>query len=99
MRKSEVDKNQLMRAAFYHPAAISDAKLSVMQREIIKTIIKRRRMTTARLAEIRGISVFNASQQLTRLSGLGYLDRVEMPDPSGGFFNEYTVDPTLWGAA
>lgn len=52
--------------------------------------IKKGGITSSELSKKQGISVQGANQKLMKLYEKGYLDRKSVPDPTGGFYFNFT---------
>lgn len=87
---------QAMEFIYHNHKLAKELSLSRRQVEIISWL-KRSQATSRDLAEMKSISVHNASQQLKSLYKKGYLLRNEIEDTSGGYIFEYTSNIDVFG--
>ena len=73
-----------------NPETCKDLMLTDHKIGVFKLVKGRGTMTANELAECKGITIQNASQQLRVLWEKDYLKRVERSDASGGYFHEYS---------
>ena len=88
---------ELMRLAYADPAKYKRARVTTQGIETIKTVLKYRTMTSAKLADLHSISLQSASRRLTILMTDNWLQREEKPDHTGGIRFVYKCDPEKWG--
>jgi predicted transcriptional regulator len=89
-----------LRKLFLHPAArwqLEALRLTDGDLELISKTGENRVgvLTTTSIAFWLGISPQSASGRLSRLHVKGYLDRVEAPDTTGGYFFKYRLKEFL----
>lgn len=67
------------------PSDLSERDATIVQLAISRNTIK-----ASDVAELYGASIQSASQSLRNLKLKGYLQAVEAPDPTGGYYLEYS---------
>ena len=85
---------EVMKFVYFNHSKIKDLSLSTRQVELI-SYLKRCQATSRDIADMYGICVQNASQQLNNLFRKGYLTRDELIDETGGYLFEYTTNYEL----
>lgn len=85
----------IMKIAFNNYVKLRELSISKRQFEIISRL-NGKFATSRDISEHYDICVQNASQQLKNLFSKGYLTRVEIDDPTGGYLFEYTANSELF---
>ena len=65
--------------------------LTPSQLSTVRSVAKGTIRTSTDFAELNGTTIQNASMQLKTLFNKGYLDRIEVGDPTGGTMYEYSA--------
>lgn len=86
---------QVMKFIYNNYQLARELSLSKRQVELI-SYLERCQATSRDVADMYGICVQNASQQLNNLFKKGYLERVEIEDKTGGYMFEYTANCKLF---
>jgi len=86
---------EVMKIAFNNYRKLRELSISKRQFDLINQL-KRTQATSRDIAEMYGICVQNASQQLKNLYAKGYLERYELEDKTGGYLFEYTANMELF---
>lgn len=84
----EIDDIREVVASGYSPI-IKSILLSDTEYKLYRSI-KKGGITSSELSKKQGISVQGANQKLMKLYEKGYLDRKSVPDPTGGFYFNFT---------
>ena len=86
---------EVMKLAFNNYSKLRELSISKRQFELINHL-NRTQATSRDIADLYGICVQNASQQLKNLYVKGYLKRVEIEDKTGGYMFLYGADSELF---
>ena len=81
---------KLRKLIFKNQSLASGLMLTSRQVDIIHRVKNLGETTSADIAEVFGLSVQNASTQLSRLAGVGYLKKRSESHSTGGPVNVYT---------